>query len=57
MPGSLSNEEEGQDDMDYEEELPGEGTGGGVSFTAVCGAAPRMQGKGRRRCKEEEVQA
>lgn len=40
MPGSLSNEEEGQDDMDLEEELPGEGAGGGVSFTAFCGAAP-----------------
>lgn len=34
MPGSLSNEDEGQDDMDFEDDMPGEGTrGGGVSFT------------------------
>jgi hypothetical protein len=25
MPGSLSNEDEGQDDMDFEDEIPGEG--------------------------------
>lgn len=24
MPGSLSNEDEGQDDMDFEDEMPGE---------------------------------
>lgn len=31
MPGSLSNEDEGQDDMDFEDDLPGEGMrrGGG----------------------------
>ena len=34
MPGSLSNEDEGQDDMDFEDDMPGEGKGGGgVSFT------------------------
>lgn len=33
MPGSLSNEDEGQDDMDFEDDMPGEGKGGGaVSF-------------------------
>lgn len=33
MPGSLSNEDEGQDDMDFEDDIPGEGKGrGGVSF-------------------------
>lgn len=25
MPGSLSNEDEGQDDMDFEDDVPGEG--------------------------------
>lgn len=25
MPGSLSNEDEGQDDMDFEDDMPGEG--------------------------------
>lgn len=29
MPGSLSNEDEGQDDMDFEDDMPGEGKGGG----------------------------
>lgn len=28
MPGSLSNEDEGQDDMDFEDDMPGEGRGG-----------------------------
>lgn len=32
MPGSLSNEDEGQDDMDFGDDLPGELRGGGVSF-------------------------
>lgn len=27
MPGSLSNEDEGQDDMDFEDDLPGEERG------------------------------
>lgn len=29
MPGSLSNEDEGQDDMDFEDDMPGEGKRGG----------------------------
>lgn len=28
MPGSLSNEDEGQDDMDFEDDMPGEVKGG-----------------------------
>lgn len=39
MPGSLSNEDEGQDDMDFEDDMPGEVKvgegGGGVSFTSL----------------------
>ncbi len=41
MPGSLSNEDEGQDDMDFEDDMPGEGKGGGgVSFRLFCAATP-----------------
>lgn len=53
MPGSLSNEDEGQDDMDFEDELPGEGgkwqaRGEFLPFK-ICAAAATpswMRGKG-----------
>lgn len=35
MPGSLSNEDEGRDDMDFEDDMPGEGEQG-VGGEAGC---------------------
>lgn len=42
MPGSLSNEDEGQDDMDFEDDMPGEVKGGrrGVLQIIFCAATP-----------------
>lgn len=46
MPGSLSNEDEGQDDMDFEDDMPGEVKvgegGGGVSFTSLLFFFPSL---------------
>lgn len=51
MPGSLSNEDEGQDDMDFEDDVPGEGVkshrGGRVlPFTTALLRLVECGGKG-----------
>lgn len=47
MPGSLSNEDEGQDDMDFEDDMPGEVKGeAGCPSHYFCVAKPCMWGKG-----------
>lgn len=41
MPGSLSNEDEGQDDMDFEDDMPGEGKGeAGCPSDYFCAVTP-----------------
>lgn len=50
MPGSLSNEDEGQDDMDFEDEMPGESVKvDGISVVRMCTVPPstlcRMRGE------------
>lgn len=43
MPGSLSNEDEGQDDMDFEDDMPGEVKGGEAGCPSdyfFCAATP-----------------
>lgn len=43
MPGSLSNEDEGQDDMDFEDDMPGEGKGGRRGVLQIIFAPLRLE--------------
>lgn len=49
MPGSLSNEDEGQDDMDFEDDLPGEGMGRGGPFRLFVRRSAALNA-GKRAC-------
>lgn len=57
MPGSLSNEDEGQDDMDFEDDMPGEVKGeAGCPSHYFCAAKPCMWGEKGLSCVPETTE-